>query len=134
MIKLKLYAILIGLLFSTILFAADTQILKVDANQPQFTVTLAANPTTGFQWRVLSYDKTKLCLIKSEYVASKPQRMGSGGNMKFTFKLMKRDHYPVSSRIRFQYARSWDLEQGKFKDVVVQVNKEPQKPLIQNRQ
>jgi len=124
----NLCGILFGLLVSSTLFAVQTQTITIGPTQSQFTVTLPANPTTGFQWRIISYDKTKIALVKSVYETPTRQQIGAGGKMIFTFKTIPGDVYPQSSTIHFMYARSWDPNQGTARDVVVNVNTAPQKP------
>lgn len=133
MIRYKLYQLFAGLFFSSMVFAMETQIIDVNMSQPQFVVVFPANPTTGYQWTILSYDKTKISLMSSVYQTPTKQQIGTGGKMIFTFKAIPGQTYPMSSQIKFKYVRPWDPNHGTFTDVIVNVNKALPKPLIQNQ-
>jgi inhibitor of cysteine peptidase len=54
-----------------------------------FTITLPANPTTGYQWQLARPLNDKMVkLIKSEYVADDTSLIGSGGNQVWKFKAL----------------------------------------------
>ncbi|CEK10981.1 protease inhibitor I42 family protein [Legionella hackeliae] len=120
-------------LWSSILLAcatfthADNMSLNVNPNQNQFVVTLPANPTTGYQWTVEKYDKSILKLLSSKYVSAQTKLIGAGGQMLFTFQLLKEKAYPQSTSMQFKYARPWEPETGSLKQVVVNfgTNKKP---------
>lgn len=120
-VQLRRYLIWGSIFFSSILFAANQSVVQLNPSQSKFTITLPANPTTGFQWTVQSYDKTLFCLINSEYNLPKTKLIGAGGQMVFTFKKLKRKTYPKSSKIQFKYARSWEPKSGNLKEVTVQM-------------
>ncbi len=100
-------------------FATDTLTMNVDVNSPQFVVNLSANPTTGFQWTVTTYDKTILALKGSEYITPKTKLIGAGGIMTFTFSLIKGKKLPENTQLLFKNARSWEPEGGFVKQVTV---------------
>ncbi|MDP3704851.1 MAG: protease inhibitor I42 family protein [Legionellaceae bacterium] len=134
MSKLRAHQMLAGLFFSGTLFAADAQIIEVTMDKPQFVVMLPANPTTGYQWTIISYDKTKIGFVKSVFqTPTKQQIMGAGGKMIFTFTARSSNKYPASSKIKFKYVRPWDPNYGTFTDVIVNVNKALPKPLTKNQ-
>ena len=96
------------LLFSFATHAAAPLTFQVDGSKPQFVVTLASNPTTGFQWVVTTYDKTQFHLVSSHYITPVTKLIGRGGNMTFTFALIKGKHYPKTTEMVFTYARPWE--------------------------
>ncbi|ASQ45641.1 protease inhibitor I42 family protein [Legionella clemsonensis] len=98
---------------------ADTMSLNVNPNQKEFIITLPANPTTGYQWTVEKYDKSFLKLLSSNYLAAKTKLIGAGGQMQFTFQLLKGKSYPQSTTMQFKYARPWEQEKGTLKQVTV---------------
>ncbi|KTC78411.1 protease inhibitor I42 family protein [Legionella brunensis] len=114
------------LAFATLIHAADTMTLNIDKNQTQFEVTLPANPTTGYQWTVESYDKSIIKLLSSRYVAPQTKLIGAGGQMQFTFQLLKGKSYPQNTTLQFKYARPWEPETGTMKQVVVNFNNSKQ--------
>jgi inhibitor of cysteine peptidase len=81
---------------------------KVKKGPPSFVITLASNPTTGFQWSVVSYDKDLLTLSSSTYQGPDSEMIGAGGHMLYTFSLNKGKNYPGTTDLMFQYARPWE--------------------------
>lgn len=82
--------------------------LTVLPTESSFTVKLPANPTTGYQWRVISFDSTLLVLASSHYVAAQTQRMGAGGQMQFKFLVNPGVKRPAMTPLQFRYARPWE--------------------------
>lgn len=106
--------------FSSLLFAKNNDTVTVFINQPQFIITLPQNPTTGFQWTLVSYDNSLISLVGSDYKAPKTKLIGAGGNILFTFKTIKNKFYPKSTKLIFQYARSWEPATAVSKEIVIQ--------------
>lgn len=88
--------------------ADDSLSLDVAKGQKSFVVNLPANPTTGFQWSVVQYDKDLLTLGSSVYHGPNTKLIGAGGRMLFTFNLNKGAALPKSTDLTFKYARSWE--------------------------
>ena len=107
------------ILNSLLAFSFDTLTANVKVGSRQFTIKLPANPTTGFQWTVKQYDNTFLQLAGSQYVPPLVQRFGAGGNMVFTFSLIKGATYPQSTTMFFNYARGWEANGGEMREVIV---------------
>lgn len=99
------------LFFSQCLLAMDIKTINVSTTQSTFTVKLPANPTTGFQWSLIRYDR-QLFQMKQQYEASNTRRIGAGGMMRFDFQLRTGQLYPQQTVMLFQYARSWDIKHG----------------------
>jgi inhibitor of cysteine peptidase len=113
---------LLTLLFSLTVCAEtdDALTFNVDSNQSSFVINLPANPTTGFQWTVIDFDKNLLSLSSSVYERSTSQLVGAGGIMQFTFALNKSKTPPESTSLVFKYARPWEQDApGKLQKVVV---------------
>lgn len=100
-------------------YAGNALTISVDPSNPQFVVTLPANPTTGYQWTATSYDKTLLQMTGSKYVPLQTKLIGAGGNTVFSFALIKGKTYPQSTQMTFTYARAWDPKSGTVKKVTV---------------
>lgn len=98
----------------------DTLTINVDSKQSNFTVTLKANPTTGYQWSVVKYDKKLLTLSGSQYQKPNTKLIGAGGQMVFTFTLNKGKSYPASTDMVFKYARSWEPDSATVQNVTIQ--------------
>ncbi|MFW2570602.1 protease inhibitor I42 family protein [Legionella sp. 29fVS95] len=101
----------------------DSMSVNIDPNQTQFTITLPANPTTGYQWTVKKYDKSFLQLITSHYISPQTNLIGAGGQMQFKFELVKGETYPKNTIMQFKYARPWEPESGTLKNVTVNFQK-----------
>lgn len=104
---------------SMMVYANENLTLDVLTNSSSFEVMLPANPTTGFQWSVVRFDKNLLILSKSSYERPKTNLIGAGGQMHFIFTLQKKQGYPASTEIVFKYARSWEPASATVKNVTV---------------
>lgn len=85
---------------------ADVQLEPGDL----YTVSLPANPTTGYQWRI-QQGKVPRCLefVRKEYKADKAAEgiVGVGGQSTFVFQAIEKG----KGHITFEYIRTW--EEGK---------------------
>ncbi len=100
-------------------YANDKLTLDVNVSSPNFEVTLPANPTTGFQWSVVHYNKKLLTLSNSYYEQPKTKLIGASGQMHFIFTLQKGKNYPASTDILFKYARSWEPSSATTRNIKV---------------
>lgn len=105
--------------FSMMTYAGDDLSINVHVKDPSFIITLPANPTTGYQWSVVHFDKNLLVLSSSKFAKPKTNLIGAGGQMHFVFTLKKSKHYPASTQIKFKYARAWELKSAIVKNVTV---------------
>lgn len=103
------------LCLASLLACADEEALNIDTSSPQFTVTLASNPTTGYQWSVVDFNKNLFTLESAVYQRPQTKLIGAGGNMVFTFNLNKGKNYPSTSQMIFNYARPWESSGGTIK-------------------
>ena len=95
--------------------------IELAPKQSSFTITLPANPTTGFSWTVKSYDKEYFKLAKKEYLPSEPKRIGSGGSSLFTFDVQK--VFDGKQAITLVYARPWEPQSASKQVVEVSFTK-----------
>lgn len=105
--------------FSILAHAGDSLAITVGANQNSFVVKLPANPTTGFQWKVVQFDKNLLTLSNSQYQKAQTNLIGAGGQMAFTFTLNNKKNLPEKTKMTFKYSRSWEPGTATVKKVVV---------------
>ena len=71
-------------------------------------VSLAGNATTGYQWSVLSTDKS-FGYPEEKYVASNPNMIGGGGTSTFTWHT--NTPFAVGHHtVKLQYKRSWETK------------------------
>lgn len=111
---------LIGSLLFSFLAAANAAnpiIVTVPVNQKQFSIHLDSNPTTGYQWTLIKFDKTFLELTASRYIPATSKLMGVGGQMQFEFKLGEGKTYPSKTTMIFKYQRPWESEAGALQTV-----------------
>jgi inhibitor of cysteine peptidase len=93
---------------SVLAHANEPLSINVNKNHISFVISLPANPTTGFQWSVVQFDKDLLTLSSNIYQRSDLMLIGSGGHMVYTFTLNKGKTYPESTQLVFKYSRPWE--------------------------
>lgn len=88
--------------------------IVVPADQNQFQLVLAANPTTGYRWFLVTIDHHLLQPVSTKYLPANPKMMGSGGMAVWTFQL-KRSHLvvPQLTKLELRYARTWQMDDSK---------------------
>ena len=123
--KILLGSVLLGFSIIAHAGAGDDLTINVNASQSSFVVQLAANPTTGYQWKVVKFDKNLLSLLSSHYQKPQTNLIGAGGKMFFTFTLNNGKSYPEKTNIVFKYARSWEPDSSTVKNVTVNFVKTP---------
>lgn len=118
---MRFWSALCGLLYSCMIFGSSMDI-NVDANSKTFSVKLPANPTTGYRWVVDSLDDVNFQKIAEKYLPSSPKRIGSGGQMCFTFERKKSSKALDETTIILKYQRTWEQKPVDVKTVVVHFN------------
>jgi predicted secreted protein len=80
------------------------ELIHAKVNEP-FTISLPANPTTGYQWNA-DYDYVLLKQESAQFerASTETVRVGAGGTSVFVFTPIK----PGKSTIYFVYKRSWE--------------------------
>lgn len=97
------------LIFFSGALSAKSNAIIVKPTQPQFTIKLNANHTTGYTWSITQYDKKAISLVSHQYITSNSRLMGAPGYDEWTFKAN-----PIffkgakASTITLLYARSWE--------------------------
>jgi predicted secreted protein len=82
----------------------SVELIRARVNEP-FTISLPANPTTGYEWKA-DYDYVLLKQESAEFerATTETKRVGAGGTSVFVFLPIK----PGKSTIYFVYKRSWE--------------------------
>ncbi len=88
--------------------------VKKDAS---FQVLLNANPTTGFDWQILSYDSTVIEVKHKSFIKSDTQRMGAPGKQVFKFKAIAAG----ITDLRLIYVRPWERATSETDSFRVQI-------------
>jgi inhibitor of cysteine peptidase len=100
--KLNITALMVGLIMMGSAYAVvpDASV-RLKTNQQMVDVTLAANPTTGYQWYVVQYNHDLLSLQNYRYVAG---AAGKGDVAIFTFSVDPRFYdAPQKTDVTFVY-------------------------------
>jgi predicted secreted protein len=93
-------------------FAADNNTITVSQAQPQFTITLPGNATTGYSWLLTTYNSQVIKAVSSSYQANKhPAGMvGVPGNFIFNFEVLSAAfNTPQTTQLTFVYAHPWEV-------------------------
>lgn len=92
-------------------FSDPAKSILVAKTNPQFTITLASNPTTGYSWHLLNYDKQLITLVNHAYQRPTKDMPGAGGKEVWTFKVKDTGFIaPHASKITLLYARPWNIK------------------------
>jgi inhibitor of cysteine peptidase len=71
----------------------------------EFNITLASNPTTGYQWELAApLDEAVVKLVSREYKGTETMILGAGGHEIWTFRAVSRGQTIVS----LKYVRPWE--------------------------
>ncbi len=112
----------------TTTFTSNKKPLVVSQNEI-FDIKLQSNPSTGFSWKLTSYQKPLVKFIGHKYVAPKNTKlMGAPGYETFTFQAKKGDYRVAQvGHIVMMYARPWtkDGETKKTSESTNVTNKDP---------
>ncbi len=82
----------------------------------KFTIELESNPSTGYMWHILYFNKSILKLISSDF-ARPTKQIGTAGIQRFIFEAAKEG----TTNIKLIYKRSWDRETMKSNEFLVNV-------------
>jgi len=91
----------------------------------EFTVRLASNRTTGYQWRAAGQpDDRFVKLVKSEYIPFDGGAIGAGGEEIWTFLAVGKG----DTEITMEYVRPWEKTQPPAKTATIFVSVRPASP------
>ncbi len=107
--KLFIFILLLALVrlaFAQNDFSREFKVMRVPMGKI-IKVSLEANPTTGFSWRLVSVsDKSVLEFLKKEFIPAGGELAGAGGVENWSFKTLKSGQ----SVIVLEYAREWEKD------------------------
>jgi inhibitor of cysteine peptidase len=102
-----LYLIVIstlGIAVSAQNYESSNRIIEANIGQT-FTIIIASNPTTGYQWKLAqSLDEKIIKFVGSRYIAAKKRLIGSGGKEEWVFKAVGKG----VATIILEYNRPWE--------------------------
>jgi predicted secreted protein len=107
--KLFIFILLLGLArlaFAQKDFSREFKVMRVPMGKI-IKLSLEANPTTGFSWRLVSIsDKSVLEFLKKEFIPAGEKLAGAGGVENWSFKTLKSGQ----SVIVLEYSREWEKD------------------------
>jgi inhibitor of cysteine peptidase len=83
----------------------------------RFKIELQSNPSTGYRWHLVFFNKSILKLISSEFVPKIANQIGSTGIQQFNFEATKEG----TTSIKLIYKRPWEREAVKSNEFFVNV-------------
>ena len=90
------------------IYSEDKLNILVTVDQPQFTIKLPSNPTTGYSWYLREYDSNVVAPVKHHYQGGERRMMGAPGYEYWYFRVKHAGFIvPQQTLIRFLYARPW---------------------------
>ncbi len=102
---------------------ANTYMFDMDGTS--LKITLPANPSTGYTWKLVKYDEKVLHFNGQEYVKSKSDNIGAPGIENFSFTLLPHPIDVHSTKVTLTYGRQWLPEPVKTTNVIVNVRQIP---------
>jgi len=88
----------------------------VTPKTPQFTITLASNPTTGYSWLLYHYNPFLVQIVKHVYRPPTSTLVGAGGTDIWIFKLKPAAFAaPQITKISLIHARPWNVKDNPSK-------------------
>ncbi len=86
--------------------AENGQTVEINVGE-QFSVTLEANPSTGYSWEAMDLDPAMLEQVgEPEFKGSNPGLIGSGGSLKLTFTASQAG----TTTLTLVYHRPWETD------------------------
>lgn len=84
--------------------------IRIDRSQPSFSLKLKSNPTTGYSWFLLNYDKGLIKPTGHEYIKPDSKMVGQGGYEIWSFEVLFSDlNGPKNTKILMEYKRPWEI-------------------------
>lgn len=99
------------LLFFPIVLFAESTVIHVTPQSPEFRIVEPTNSTTGYAWSV-TYDHALLNLKSEKSYVPNSKLMGAGGKMIWVFTATPQafKKMPSQTMIRLLYARPWNTK------------------------
>lgn len=98
------------------------KVISVSAEQPEFSIKLPSNRTTGYRWyfRGIAHHQGLIEPVSVKYNAPVSELAGAGGTEVWKFKVLpKAFTVPLRLKLRFVYARAWEKKVAKKDKVIV---------------
>jgi inhibitor of cysteine peptidase len=122
--------LLLSILFSTQISYADSPAkdnvytesktaIGISSDQPEFTIKLKSNPTTGFSWFLREYNPALIESVSHEFQAPTDKKlMGAPGYELWKFKAKPAAFtVPQQTMIKLVYARPWESAESSTQQI-----------------
>lgn len=103
--------------------------IKVHPGQP-FVISLESNPSTGYEWSLVGYDKNLVKLVGHQFIPSQKKLMGAPGHEEWSFTANSQQQICGGvcavnqvGHIRLKYARKFEKANVKPTNFIVIVLK-----------
>lgn len=135
---LKKVVLISGLLFCSLSAYAGAPTLTISSNHAPikvhpgqlFVISLKSNPSTGYQWSLVSDDKNLVKLVSHQFIHSRKKLMGAPGQEEWTFSANSQQQICRGScavnqvgHIRLKYTRPFENAKVKPTNFIVIVLK-----------
>jgi len=84
----------------------------------ELTITLEANPTTGYIWQTVETDDTLLQAVGEPSFQASSSALGAGGLQTFRYRALKRG----KTLLKMVYHRPWEKDKEPIKTFTVRVS------------
>ena len=93
------------------IYTEDKPNIAVTSQQPEFTLKLKSNPSTGYSWFLREYDSSLLKAVKHKYEKPEEKLMGASGYEVWTFRVKPKGFtVPQQTTVRMVYTRPWQTD------------------------
>lgn len=90
-----------------------THAITISADNPEFSISLKSNPTTGYRWYLKTWPNTWLKVIGLDYSANNTALMGSGGEEVWHFKVLPQAFQArMLMSIEFVSIQPWNMQKA----------------------
>ena len=97
-----------------------TKPILVNSITPVFSINLAGNLSTGYQWYLADYNPRLIKLVSQQYLTNQTKLVGSPSLSAWQFQLQQiAFNAPQVTRITFEYRRAWETKPAKKQSVVI---------------
>ena len=97
-----------------------TKPISVNPNSSVFSINLAANISTGYQWYLADYNPRLIKLVSQQYLTGQTKLAGSPGVSAWQFQLQQiAFNAPQITRITFEYRRAWETKPAKKQSIII---------------
>lgn len=92
-------------------YTDTTRAITVSVDNPEFSIRLKSNPTTGYRWYLKTWPNTWLKVVGLDYSANNTALVGSGGEEVWHFKVLPQAFQArMLMSIEFVSIQPWNMQ------------------------